>query len=275
MIARWISMRPVPDRDGVSILYAFSGLSLRLQSVESHMRTTMVKNRQNLRPKGFTLIELLVVISIIALLVAVFLPALSKARAVARKVQCQTHMRQVYIAGQAYTVNWNYYPASTVSYPGGFSSTFAAMFDYTSVGLKDYRKHPVSNMFWACPANPVQGSMAWQDVRNDLAYASGSVNIGNYWTTHYFGMSASSFDSVMVPIDMVPATRKKDPKPAQSLNEIVWLGELRGVTYARWTGGAGNMVFFHPEDTSHVVMMDGSFNDVTGNPITEGLLMYK
>jgi prepilin-type N-terminal cleavage/methylation domain-containing protein/prepilin-type processing-associated H-X9-DG protein len=43
---------------------------------------------------GFTLIELLVVISIIALLVAILLPALKRARSQVRAVVCQAHLKQ-------------------------------------------------------------------------------------------------------------------------------------------------------------------------------------
>ena len=51
------------------------------------------------RHRGFTLIELLVVISIIALLVAILLPALTAARDTARAIQCSTNLRQI---GQAW-----------------------------------------------------------------------------------------------------------------------------------------------------------------------------
>jgi len=54
-------------------------------------------------PGGFTLIELLVVVAIIALLVAILLPSLGKARENARGTVCATHLRQIAAANLMYT----------------------------------------------------------------------------------------------------------------------------------------------------------------------------
>lgn len=64
-----------------------------------------------IRSLGFTLIELLVVISIIALLIALLLPALQSARKIAQAAGCMSNGRQLVFAATTYTVDNNaWYP---------------------------------------------------------------------------------------------------------------------------------------------------------------------
>lgn len=56
---------------------------------------------------GFTLIELLVVISIIAMLMSILLPSLSRARELGQRIVCQANMRSLTFAWLAYSIEHN------------------------------------------------------------------------------------------------------------------------------------------------------------------------
>ena len=74
-----------------------------------------------MRRRGITMIELLVSIGIVAILVAIALPAIQSARESARRVQCQNNLRQILIATQSHHTDHgalpSFYNGSALSYP--------------------------------------------------------------------------------------------------------------------------------------------------------------
>jgi prepilin-type N-terminal cleavage/methylation domain-containing protein len=66
--------------------------------------------------KGFTLVELLVVISIIALLLAIMMPALSKARESAQSTVCKSNIKQIVLAATTWAQEHEGYVVASMWY---------------------------------------------------------------------------------------------------------------------------------------------------------------
>ena len=143
-------------------------------------------------PPGFTLVELLVVIGIIALLVALLMPVISRARRHTQQVSCLSNLRQIGLALIAYAnENRGSFPA-----PAGADFTYAEDWvhwhpgrDLADSAILRYIGYDVRLL--SCPAG-VEGRVAnavgyppfpySYSVNNMFTGSSAGTEFGANWT---------------------------------------------------------------------------------------------
>lgn len=178
---------------------------------------------------AFTLIELLVVVSIIALLIAILLPALSKARESAKTVVCQSNLGSIGKAQLAYTIDsdgqytmstewvWgkNVYPDGTTAPtgPGGLGHQLDPTIERNITDGTLYDYHGVQEAF-VCPVavDKLPKQSWWQNENMVRSYvqnadAGPAGNIRHVWQSGWQSWGQieaaeeESVDSLRAPSD--------------------------------------------------------------------------
>lgn len=137
---------------------------------------------------GFTLIELLVVISIIALLIAILLPALQRANEEATRTACLVNTRSLGQAAYNYAIdNDGKFPSRNQSntYPVPSIWAYGGSFDHRGVWkgyVEGYTIDDPGETFWS-PSNPFPVAQSLPGQRwphNSSVYQSGYTFYGNF-----------------------------------------------------------------------------------------------
>jgi prepilin-type N-terminal cleavage/methylation domain-containing protein/prepilin-type processing-associated H-X9-DG protein len=137
-----------------------------------------------MKRRGFTLIELLVVISIIAVLIALLLPAVQGARESGRRAQCVNNLKQLGLAVQNYISAVGALPPTATTDPSGFPPQQTNNFGMKARLLPYIEQvamyNALNQTFNAESATGENDTIVTLQINTFLCPSDGNVPIGTY-----------------------------------------------------------------------------------------------